>query len=75
VQADSGAICRVRFALNEFMAEYEMDESYVQATSRQMFETRLENLNHEQLGDVIAALKIHLGRHTVAAASDDNEPF
>jgi len=75
LQADSGAIRRARYALNALMSDYEMDESYVQATSRQMFAMRLENLNPDQLGDLIAALKIHLGRHAHAEAESSDNPF
>jgi len=72
LQADSGAIRRARFALNAFMREHDIDEPYVQATARQMFEMRLDDLNPDQLQDVIAALKIHMGRH---ATADSGDPF
>jgi hypothetical protein len=65
LQADSGAIRRARYALNTLMANFELDEPYVQATSRQMFSMKLENLNPDQIGDLIAALKIHLDRHAL----------
>ena len=72
LQADSGAIRRSRYALNALMAEHEMDEPYVEGVARQMFEMRLDSLNPNQLGDLIAALKIHLGRHAMQTV---DEPF
>jgi hypothetical protein len=73
LQADSGPIRCARVALNRLVEEYELDEPYVQATVRQMFQTKLQNLNPDQLGAVISALKIHLSRNQEPVNADD--PF
>ncbi len=72
LQADSGPIRRARYALNEVMRDFELDEPYVQGTARQMFSLPLERLNPDQLKRLIAALKIHLDRRDPANA---NNPF
>lgn len=72
LEADGGPIRRARYALNAVMSDYELDEPYVQATSRQMFNLNLERLNPDQLAALISALKIHVARHDPMA---DGDPF
>jgi hypothetical protein len=69
LRANSGPLERMRRKLKDFVQENDVSEDYLAGISRQMFDTHPSNLDAPKLNKLIAAVKIHLGRHAEAVTA------
>lgn len=67
LRANAGPLERMRRKLKAFVEKHDVSEDYLAGISRQMFDTHPSNLDATQLNKLIAAVEIHLGRHSAAA--------
>ena len=64
LRVNAAPLERMRLKLRHLVKEHDIEESYLNGVSRQMFDTHPSNLDATRLNKLIAALEIHFNRRT-----------